>query len=158
MKYTIQEEIGHHFLDHAAELLKQGRKFVFVLDNIDWDVRVHDMRSDHQNKSVHAVATSIVFNRISSDHLPDDKPKKNLAGCSLKDSLNLTGEEERCTRDRYKVFLGRILCEWFPAFDFLKEILPSHTPCQYQREMNFKSVVATLPVLLKDEKKYADVV
>ena len=70
---------------------------MFILDNIDWDVRVHDMHSDHQNKSVHAVATSIVFNRVSSDHLPDDKPKKNLAGCSSKDLLNLTGEEERCT-------------------------------------------------------------
>lgn len=34
-KYTIQEEIGHHFLDRAIELLKQGRKFVLVLDNID---------------------------------------------------------------------------------------------------------------------------
>ena len=44
MKYTIQEKVGHHFLDHAVELLKQGRKCVFVLDNIDWDVRVHDIR------------------------------------------------------------------------------------------------------------------
>ena len=48
---------------------------MLVLDNIDWDVRVHDMRSDNLNKSVHTVATSIVFNRVSSGHLPDDKPK-----------------------------------------------------------------------------------
>ena len=78
MKCTIQDEIGQHFLDHSVELLRQGREFVPVLDNIDWDVRVHDMRSDHQNRSVHAEATSIVFNRVSSDHLPEDKPKKNL--------------------------------------------------------------------------------
>ena len=64
----------------------------------------------------------------------------------------LTDEEKRCTRERYKIFLGRILCEWFSAFDFFKEILPAHTPCQYQHEMNLKSVVVTLPVLLKDEK------
>ena len=51
-KYTIQEEIGKHFFDRAAQLLKEGKKFVFVLDNIDWDVKAHDMRSDHQNKSV----------------------------------------------------------------------------------------------------------
>ena len=95
---------------------------------------------------------------MSSDHLPDDKPKKNLADCNLQDLLMLTDEEKRCTRERYKIFLGRILCEWFPAFDFFKEILPSRTPCQYQLEMNFKSAVVTLPVLLKDEKQYADVV
>ena len=93
---------------------------MLVIDNIYWDVRVNHMRSHHQNKSVHAVATSIVFNRASSDHLPDDKPKKNLANCNLKDLLMLTDEEKICTRERYKIFLGRILCEWFPAFDFLK--------------------------------------
>ena len=69
------------------------------------------MPSGLQNKSVHAVATSIVFNRVSSDHLRDDKPKKNLANCSLKDLLTLTDEEKRCTRERYKISLGRILCE-----------------------------------------------
>lgn len=47
---------------------------------------------------------------------------------------------------------------WSPAFNFFKEILPPHTPCQYQCEMNLKSVVVTLPVLLKDEKIYADLV
>ena len=44
MKYTIQEEIGKHFLDHVVQLVKEGRSFVFVLDNVDWDVKVHDMR------------------------------------------------------------------------------------------------------------------
>ena len=70
MKYTIQEDIGHHFLDNAVQLAKELKKFVLALDNIDWDNKVHDMRSGHQNRSVHAVASSIVFNRLSSDHLP----------------------------------------------------------------------------------------
>ena len=26
-------------------------KFVYVVDNIDWEERVHDMREHHQNKS-----------------------------------------------------------------------------------------------------------
>ena len=63
MKYTIQEEIGKHFLDHFAQLVKKERSFLFVLDNVDWDVKVHDMRSDKQNRSVHAVATSLLFGR-----------------------------------------------------------------------------------------------
>ncbi|KAK2552056.1 hypothetical protein P5673_027089 [Acropora cervicornis] len=40
MKYTIQEDIGHHFLDNAVQLVKEGKKFVLVLDNIDWDLKV----------------------------------------------------------------------------------------------------------------------
>ena len=66
MKYVVQEEIGKHFLDRAVELCKEGRKFVFVLVNIDWDVRALDLRSHKQNRSVHAVATSIVFDRVAS--------------------------------------------------------------------------------------------
>ena len=106
MKYTIQEEIGKHFLDHAVQLVKEGRSFVFVLDNVDWDVKVHDMRSDKQNRSVHAVATSLVFDRVSSSHLPDTGPKKILANCNLKDILSLTDEEKQCTREWYKVLIG----------------------------------------------------
>lgn len=58
MKYTIQDEIGRHFMDKVIEGVKAGKTFSFLLDNIDWDVKVHEMRSDNQNKSVHAVATS----------------------------------------------------------------------------------------------------
>ena len=83
MKYTIQEEIGNHFLDHAAELLKQGKTFVFVLGNINCEVKTHDMPPDKQNTSTHAVAISIVFDCVSSTHLPDDGPKKTLSECNL---------------------------------------------------------------------------
>ena len=158
MKYTIQEEIGKHFLDRAARLLKEGKKLVFVLDNIDWDVKAHSMRSDHQNKSVHAVATSIVFDRISFPCLPIDGPPKQLSDYYLKDVIALSDGEIRCTRDRYKIFIARILCESFPAFDFLKDVLPGHTDCQYPREMSSQSVVVSLPVFMKDEKKHSDMV
>jgi predicted O-methyltransferase YrrM len=56
-----------HFLDRAVELVKAGNKFVYVVDNIDWEEKVHDMRSSHQNKSVRAVATSMVFTRVPSN-------------------------------------------------------------------------------------------
>jgi hypothetical protein len=36
-------------MDHAVELVKRENKLVFVLDNIDWTVKVHDMRADNQN-------------------------------------------------------------------------------------------------------------
>jgi len=116
MKYTIQEDIGNHFLDRAVKLLKEGRTFVFVLDNIDWEVKVHDMRSDKQNTSVHVVATSIVFDRITTIPLADDSPKKTLSDCNLMDLFTLSDEEIRCTRERYKIFIGRILCESCPSF------------------------------------------
>ena len=83
MKYTIQEDIGRHFLDNAVQLVKEGKKFVLVLDNIDWDVKVHDMRSGQQNKSVHAFVSSIVFDRVSSDHLPNKDSQRTVRNCNL---------------------------------------------------------------------------
>ena len=48
-------------MDVAVRKLKEGETFVYVMDNIDWMEKVHDMRSDAQNVSVHALATSLVF-------------------------------------------------------------------------------------------------
>ena len=158
MKPKIQENIGSHFLDHADELVKEGKKFVLVLDNIDWEVKVHDMRSGNQNKSVHTVATSIVFDRVATDDLPDNGPKKCLSDCNMKELLKISEQEQRCTRERYNIFLGRILVELFPVFQFLSDVVPVRTPCRYQAEMSFESTVVPLPVLMKDEKKYAEVV
>ncbi|KAK2569260.1 hypothetical protein P5673_006167 [Acropora cervicornis] len=119
MKYTIQEEIASHFLDHAVD---------------------------------------IVFDRESSGHLPDEGQQKNLATCNLSELINVKLGETRVTRERYKFFVRKILCELFPAFEFLKEILPEYSPCRYQEEMKQQSLVVSLPVLMKDEKKYADIV
>ena len=60
-KYDMLDEIGSHFLDQAVELTRPGGQFCVVLDNIDWEIKVHDMRQEDQNVSEHAVASTIVF-------------------------------------------------------------------------------------------------
>ena len=80
-------------MDLAVKKVEEGDTFVYVLDNIDWMEKVHDMKPDAQNKSVHAVATCLVFDRITSKDLPDDGPKKNLKDCDMIELGNLTDEE-----------------------------------------------------------------
>ena len=104
-----------HFLDHAIELVKAGRKFVYVVDNVDWEERVHDMREAHQNKSVQAVASSIVFTMISSDHLPDDSPQKDVKTCNFRDIVNVSEEEKEKVHNRYRMFVARAIIERFPG-------------------------------------------
>ena len=90
MKYNIQEEIGRkHCFDQAVQLVKEGRTFVFVIDNIDWTLKVHDMRSDKQNTSVHVVATSIVFDRVKGDDLSNEIPNVDLKNVDFMDFLKL---------------------------------------------------------------------
>ena len=104
------------------------------------------------------MATSIVFDRISFPCLSIDGPAKEISDYDLKDVIALPDGEIICTRDRYKILIARILCELFLAFDFLKDVLPGHTDCQCPREMSSQSVVVPSPVLMKDEKKYSDMI
>ena len=104
MKYTIQEEIGNNFLDQAVQLVKQRHRFLFVLDNIHWEVKVHDMRSDNQNRSVYAVATSIVFDCVNSDQLLRTVPTTPLANVDFEELLKADVNEVLSTWECYKIF------------------------------------------------------
>ena len=157
-KYTILDDIGSKFIDKAAEMVRSGHKFVYVLDNIDWEEKVHDMRKDSQNKSVHAVATSIVFSRVPAGSLPDSGPQQDLKNCNVRELVDMDEAELDAIRNRYRILLAKILFEHFPAFAKFKPYMPKDTECQHHEEMSKKSDVITMPVLMKDEKKYAECV
>ena len=151
-------EIGNYFLDKAVEQVKVGKKFTFDSPvNIVY-YNVHEMRSDNQNKSSHAMATTLVFYRVSVGNQPDDKPKHSLAACDMLKLITLTNEEVANRIYHYTIFAARILCEFLPEFSFLKELVPAHLPTAYSQEMGDKSVVIPFPVQMKDEKKYCEVV
>ena len=158
MKYNILDDIGNHFVDRAAELLKSGYKFVYVLDNIDWEEKAHDMRQDVQNKSVHAVVTSIVFNRVPDQGLPDSGPQKDIHNCNVHELVALNDGEMTAIRNRYRGILAKLLFEHFPAFDMFKPVTNQGPASCYGKEMATKSEIVTMPILLKDEKKYSDCV
>ena len=158
MKYPSLDEIGKHFIDCAAALVKTGHKFVYVLDNIDWEEKAHDMRQDIQNKSVHAVATSIVFNRLSDGALPDSGPQQELKDCNVHQLMNINPQEFEAIRSRYRILVAKILFEHLPSFTMFKSHIPESTSCAYATEMGKQSQVVTMPILMKDEKKYAEVV
>ena len=128
--------IGTHFLDHAIELVKSGRKFVFVVDNIDWIEKVHDMPEVYQNKSVHAIATSMVFTRVSKDHLPDDGPQKDIKTCNTRELVTIKDEELKKILNRYRILVARILMHKFPEFQRLKSYLSKELPLHHENSTN----------------------
>ena len=82
------------------ELVKSGHKFVYVLDSTDWAEKVHDVQSDSQNKSVHAMATRIVFDRIPTGNLPDCGPQRNLRTCDVRKIVAVNDAELETIRSR----------------------------------------------------------
>ena len=157
MKYPILEDIGKHFIDRAAELVKSEHSFVYVLDNIDWEEKVHDMRQDVQNRSVHVVATSIVFNCIPDKGLPYSGPQHSLKDCNVHQLVNIN-RLEFAIQDRYKILVANILFEHSPVFAIFRNYQPTSTSCEYPKAMASKSEVLTMPVVMKDERKYSDCV
>ena len=158
MKYNILDDIGNHFVDRAIELVKSGHKFVYVLDNIDWEEKAHDMRQDIQNRSVHAVATTIVFNRVPDQGLLDSGPQKDIHNCNVHELVALNDSEWQTIRDRYRAIVGKLLFEHFSAFEMFKPFTTQAPDSFYIKEMATKSKIVTMPILLKDEKKYSDCV
>jgi hypothetical protein len=118
------------------------------------------MREVHQNKSVHAVATSMVFTRVSSDHLPDDGPQKNVKTCNFRELVTIKDSELKEIQNRYRIFVARILIKKFPQFACLNSYLSQELTLRHENSAtaSCKSDIITMPVLMKNEKKYSDCV
>jgi glutaredoxin len=104
------------------------------------------------------VATSIVFNRVSDKGLPDSGPQQDLKDCNVHQLVDINPLELDAIRDRYRILVARLLFEHFPCFAMFKPYVSESTDCSYAEEMAKKSEVITMPVVMKDEKKYAEVV
>lgn len=151
------DEIGGHFADEAVEMVKKGCKMQGTGDNWDFRITAHDMRKEHQNKDMHYFASNLIFDRVPTpDHL-SVAPKHDIK--SLKNSAFLLSTvESKKLWENYKVIISRILVEYLPAFSIFKNIVPTHIDHAHQDEMSKKSVIVPLPIQMKDEKNYADVV
>ena len=59
------------------------------------------MRSEHQNRDVHAVATSLVFDCVPKKEFSGNASQQSLANVNVRDIITPTDEEMACTRERY---------------------------------------------------------
>ena len=73
------------------------------------------MRDIHQNKSVHAVATSMLFSCVSSDHLYESSPQKDIKNCNLRELVKMSEDEINQIENRYKMLVARILIKKFAS-------------------------------------------
>ena len=91
---------------------------VVVVDN--WDLRqeVRHMTSDHQNTDIHWVNHSIVENRISGNHLSDDKPVKHVTDVENKDLIPSIADHKELYNN-YLVHIQRILTKRIPSLEGL---------------------------------------
>ena len=156
-KIKLLDLIGHHFADNAISQTRLGKNLHGTGDNWDMKIRPHDMLSTHQNIDLHYFASNLIVERVPCNNLSKMSPQKDIN--SLSNSTFLLDEVEAVKlREDLKVLVGRVLVAHIPQLSFLKRIIPEHIPHKYQREMMQKSIIVPLPMMMKDEKKYEDVV
>ena len=109
------------------------------MDNIDWEEKAHDMRENVQNRSVHAMATNIVFSRVSNEGLPDSGSQKDLKGCNVHQLVDINQLELDTIRSRYRILVAKLLFEHFPYFAVFKQYIPNSTDCSHTKKMSIKS-------------------
>jgi hypothetical protein len=156
-KIKLLDILGNHFADSAIDQVRLGNKLHGTGDNWDMKIRPHDMLSTHQNTDLHYFASNLIVERVPWDHLSTTSPQKDIL--SLPNSTFLISLAEATKlREDFKVLVARVLVTNIPQLTFLKSIVPEHIPHKYQQEMAKKSTIIPLPMQMKDEKKYEDVV
>lgn len=113
-----------------------GRKLIF--DNLDYNQKVHYMTEEHQNNDKHCVTVMSTENRVSGNHLSDEKP---LYGVLDLENAKCIPDHQDSLRQRqnYIALVGRIITKNLPCLEFLTSAATQHIPHQYKREMSMKT-------------------
>ena len=156
-KIKLLDILGNHFADSAIDQVRLGNKLHGTGDNWDMKIRPHDMLSTHQNTDLHYFASNLIVERVPCDNLSTTSPQKDIL--SLPNSTFLLNSAEATKlREDFKILVARVLVTNISQLSFLKSIVPQHILHKYQQEMAKKSTIIPLPMQMKDEKKYEDVV
>ncbi len=120
-------------------------------------IRPHNMLSTHQNTDLHYFASNLIVERVPCDNLSTTSPQKDIL--SLPNSTFLLNSAEATKlREDFKILVAQVLVTNISQLSFLKSIVPQHILHKYQQEMAKKSTIIPLPMQMKDEKKYEDVI
>ena len=112
--------------------------FSIVVDNWDMRQEVRHMSSDHQNTDIHWVNHNIVENRVSGNHLADDRPIMDVADVQNKDLIPSMADH-KALYDNYLVHIQRILVKRIPALQCLGNHVPKHIKHRHSEEMSKQS-------------------
>ena len=90
--------------------------------------------------------------------MKDSGPQQSLKDCNVYQLVSINPLELEAIRSRYRILVAKLLFEHFPYFGKFRQYIPESTNCAYKSEMATKSEVLTMPILMKDEKKYSECV
>ena len=147
-KMNMLDIIGGHFSDKLVAAVRCGKKIQGTGDNWDMKIHAHDMLSTNQNTDLHYFASNLIVEHVSSENLSNVSPQCKVSSlCNT--AFLLDSNEANKLRDDMKVLVGRVLLQKLPHLSFLKPVIPNHIAHPYKKEMSKKSIIVTLPMMMK---------
>ena len=125
-----------------------GPGWKIAFDNLDIFQRVREMTEDNQNKDHHWINHVKVTNRVSGNHLPDDKPLCDSVMELENYKVIPTGPDHISQRGNYIRLIERVLTEEIPYLSFCKDVVTSHIPHHHAKEMTVKSEKVRIVICL----------
>ncbi len=125
--------------DTVLKTDSQNLGWKIAFDNLDIFQRVRHMREDNQNKDHHWINHIKVTNRVSGDHLSDDKPICNSVMELDNIKIIPTYPQHISQRGDYVLIIERILTEEIPCLAFCRNVVTMHIPHCHSSELSKKS-------------------
>lgn len=116
--------------DAAIERLSKHREdmhpgYSFTGDNVDMILKPRQMMKGNQNKDYHMFQYVAHENRISANHLSDEKPIADICKIPLTTFLPSVQEQELLAEE-LTTLVGHKWAEYIPALKWFEEHLPDH--------------------------------
>ena len=116
-----------------------GPGWKIAFDNLDIFQRVRHIREENQNRDHHWINHIKVTNRVSGNHLPDDKPICNSIMELDNAKIIPTYPQHIYQRGDYVLIIERILTEEIPCLAFCRNVVTMHIPHCHSSERSEKS-------------------
>ena len=138
-------------------MIKQGRRFRIVGDNINWKVGVHDQRIDNKDRFHHAFGSAILVQNTSFDHLRDIYPQKDYRTTSVQSFLPSEDDMLQTKRD-YVTLISKVAFKFLPYFEQFGSVVQREISKPCSSKLRERTHVIPMPVLFRNEQYYQDVV
>ena len=134
--------------------ISSGQHFKFVGDNVDKQIKVRDLRSDHYGKLYHMYSILAIRNRVDNTQMACTGCTGDISKMSLEEFLP-SNADVNAIRANLVILVARILVTHIPALGFLSRMVPMHILHRYSNEMATKSEVALVDVLMENKASHA---
>ena len=92
----------------------------------------------HMNRSIHWTQQYAVLNRVNDYSLESKQPQRSMKDLQLTNLLPDKSVRERL-KQRWAVMVSRVVCQFLPKFQPLRDVVIWHIDHRYTEQMSSKS-------------------